>query len=133
MDEFQLIQHFFAKFNTDDTVYLGIGDDAAIVRCSASKNLAVCVDTLIAGVHFPASTNPKDISYKAVAVNLSDLAAMGAVPKWITLALTLPMADQNWLEQFSFGLAEICKSYNISLIGGDTTRGPLSITVQALG
>lgn len=133
MDEFTLINKYFSKSKHDNSVYLGVGDDAALVKVDASQALAICVDTLVEGVHFPINTNPEDIAYKAVAVNLSDLAAMGAEPKWITLALTMPRVDADWLKNFSEGLYACCDAYHVSLIGGDTTRGPLSVTIQAHG
>lgn len=133
MDEFDLINKYFSRPCHDNSVYLGVGDDAALVKADASQALAICVDTLVEGVHFPIKTNPEDIAYKAVAVNLSDLAAMGAEPKWITLALTLPNVNIDWLENFSKGLYDCCGAYHVSLIGGDTTRGSLSVTIQAHG
>lgn len=133
MNEFDLIKQFFAKTKTDSSLILGIGDDAAIIKIPSSQQLVLCVDTLVAGVHFPIQTKAEDIAYKAVAVNFSDLAAMGATPKWITLALTLPKADPKWLRNFSKSLFEICNAYHVKLIGGDTTRGPLAVTIQAHG
>lgn len=112
---------------------LGIGDDCAIMQVPEGKRLAVSTDTLIAGVHFPVSTSAEDIAYKALAVNLSDLAAMGAKPAWVSLALTLPEPDHQWLERFCSGFAKLAKIHNVQLIGGDTTRGSLSITIQVMG
>ena len=109
------------------------GDDCASVMVSADKQLLVTVDTLISGRHFPEDTRPEDIAYKSIMVNLSDLAAMGATPAWLTLAITLPEIDEDWLSRFSKTFAEILKRFNLSLIGGDTTKGALSITVQAMG
>jgi len=134
MNEFALIQRYFlekSRYNSD--VCMGIGDDAALVIPPSNQQLAISVDTLIEGVHFPVDTAPQDIGFKALAVNLSDLAAMGAQPLWFTLALTLPNVDKSWLEQFSEGLFEISNTYNIQLIGGDTTKGHLSITIQVIG
>jgi len=134
MNEFALIQRYFLeKSRYNSNVCMGIGDDAALVIPPPNQQLAISVDTLIAGVHFPVDTAPQDIGFKALAVNLSDLAAMGAQPLWFTLALTLPNVDKSWLEQFSEGLFEISNSYNIQLIGGDTTKGHLSITIQVIG
>lgn len=133
MNEFEIVKQYFSKNVNAPHLLLGIGDDAALVQADAKQSLAICVDTLIEGVHFPKTTNAADIAYKAVAVNLSDLAAMGAEPKWITLALTMPSFDEVWLENFSKGLIEACQKYTIALIGGDTTRGPLTVTVQAHG
>ena len=134
LNEFELINHFFkqqARYRPD--VILGIGDDAALLQIPEGQLLAVTTDTLIAGVHFPENSKPFDIAYKALAVNLSDLAAMGAEPAWISLALTLPEADQVWLEEFCNGLFTLIKKFNLQLIGGDTTRGHLSITITAQG
>lgn len=111
----------------------GIGDDAAVLNVPAGRQLVTTVDTLIAGVHFPAGTAPYDIGYKSLAVNLSDLASMGAEPAWITLAITLPENNAEWLEAFSKGLFEMANRFGVALIGGDTTRGDLSITIQATG
>jgi thiamine-monophosphate kinase len=134
MNEFALIQRYFwEKSRYNSNVCAGIGDDAALVIPPSNQQLAISVDTLIAGVHFPVDTAPQDIGFKALAVNLSDLAAMGAQPLWFTLALTLPNVDESWLERFSEGLFEISNSYNIQLIGGDTTKGHLSITIQVIG
>ena len=134
MSEFDIIQRYFTrKTNSDPALILGIGDDAALLHVPAGMELAVSVDTLVAGVHFPADTHPTDIGYKALAVSLSDMAAMGAEPRWATLALTLPEADESWLENFSKGFFELADRYGVQLIGGDTTRGPLAITVQIHG
>lgn len=134
MDEFSLIREFFLDATpAGDDVVLGIGDDAAVLEIPAPWQLVLCVDTLVAGRHFPSSTAAADIGWKALAVNLSDLAAMGAMPRWFTLALTLPEADTDWVSAFSAGLAELARSVPVSLVGGDTTRGPLSMTVTAGG
>ncbi len=114
-------------------VRLGIGDDAALLAMPAGKLLAVSTDTLVAGVHFPHDTAARDIGWKALAVNLSDLAAMGAEPAWATLALTLPGADARWVEEFADGFAELAHQHRVALVGGDTTQGPLSITVTIHG
>jgi len=135
MNEFALIQRYFGeKSRLLTTCCVGIGDDAALVMPPANQQLAISVDTLIAGVHFPQNTPPQDVGYKALAVNLSDLAAMGAQPLWFTLALTLPHFDEQWLAKFSDGLFEIAQLFNVQLIGGDTTRGnELSISIQIIG
>jgi thiamine-monophosphate kinase len=112
---------------------LGIGDDAALVTVPHGKQLVVTADTLVAGVHFPLTTAPFDIGYKALAVNLSDLAAMGARPAWYTLCVTLPQATESWMQDFCAGLEALMREIPVTLIGGDTTRGPLSITIQAMG
>ena len=114
-------------------VALGIGDDCALLEVPEGMQLAVSTDTLVAGVHFPAETAAADIGYKALAVNLSDLAAMGAEPAWFSLALTIPEMDWDWLRGFADGLLELAKEHDIALIGGDTTRGPLAVTVTVHG
>ncbi|HEY7871734.1 MAG TPA: thiamine-phosphate kinase [Rudaea sp.] len=114
-------------------VRLGIGDDAALLAVAAGQLLAVSTDTLVAGVHFPDDTAARDIGWKALAVNLSDLAAMGAEPAWATLALTLPSADARWVDEFADGFAELARRHRVALVGGDTTQGPLSITVTIHG
>ena len=114
-------------------VLLGIGDDAAICSVPDGMQLVISTDTLVAGVHFPADTAPADIGYKSLAVNLSDIAAMGAAPCWFSLALTVPEMDWDWLTQFSQGLLELAADHRLQLIGGDTTRGPLSITITVHG
>jgi thiamine-monophosphate kinase len=132
--EFSIIDHYFRRSGADrPDVALGIGDDAALLRVPDGQELVVTVDTLVAGVHFPADTPPSAIGHKALAVNLSDLAAMGATPAWVTLALTLPTADNDWLEAFVAGFFALATTHDVQLVGGDTTRGPLSITVQAMG
>ncbi len=132
--EFDLIaSHFATGFPTRADVQLGVGDDGALCTVPNGMQLVTVVDTLIAGVHFPLNTDPAAIAHKALAVNLSDIAAMAATPAWMTLALTLPEADETWLSAFSRGLRKLAKQYNVALIGGDTTHGPLSITIQVQG
>ncbi|MEQ8232589.1 MAG: thiamine-phosphate kinase [Gammaproteobacteria bacterium] len=134
MDEFELITRCFAPLGTDARdVVLGIGDDAAVLAVPPGHTLAVAVDTLVNGVHFPADIAPADLGYRVAAVNLSDLAAMGAEPRWATLALTLPAAEPAWVETFAGGLADACAPHGVALVGGDTTRGPLCVTVQLMG
>lgn len=136
LSEFELIRHYFTQSkasNQRSDVVLGIGDDCALLMPREDEELAVSVDTLVAGVHFPEQADPRDIAYRSLAVNLSDLAAMGAQPAWFTLALTLPEADKQWLESFSQGLFEIANRFDIALVGGDTTRGPLTISIQVMG
>ncbi|MEW6994548.1 thiamine-phosphate kinase [Colwelliaceae bacterium MEBiC 14330] len=134
MKEFELIKHFFTKqIVKRKDVSLGIGDDCAVLAPVENQNIVVTTDTLVAGVHFPFDTSPRAIGHKAVAVNLSDIAAMGAKPSWISLALTLPEVDETWLTEFCQGVFELCEFYNVELIGGDTTQGPLSITLTAQG
>lgn len=134
MKEFELIKRYFSEqmIKRKDVV-LGIGDDCAIVSPSERQNIAITTDTLVAGVHFPHETSARAIGHKSIAVNLSDLAAMGAEPTWISLAITLPEIDPQWVEEFCQGAFELCEFYNVQLIGGDTTQGPLSITVTAQG
>lgn len=132
--EFDLIQRYFADVTPSrPEVSLGIGDDAALVRVPPGNQLAISVDTLVSGVHFSPSVLPEHLGHKALAVNLSDLAAMGAAPAWATLALTLPAVDESWLGGFAAGFATLAKRHGVQLIGGDTTRGPLSITLQVQG
>lgn len=134
MNEFNLIDSFFKQnsYQRKD-VLVGIGDDCAITEMAAGQHLAVTTDTLASGVHFPPQTAPQAIAHKAVAANLSDLAAMGAAPAWISLALSIPEADEQWLDGFSTGLRELCEYYSVQLIGGDTVQGPLSVTITAMG
>ncbi|MCG2573523.1 thiamine-phosphate kinase [Acinetobacter sp. ME22] len=133
MAEFSLIDRYF-KTAASAQVDLGIGDDSAIVSPPVGEQLVICTDTLVAGRHFPLSTSAHAIGWKSVAVNLSDLAAMGATPHSILLALSLPQVDDTWLEGFSQGLFDCCAPYNVQLIGGDTTQSPhLTISVTALG
>ncbi|BBP43282.1 thiamine-phosphate kinase [Thiosulfativibrio zosterae] len=133
--EFDLINQYFAPLSQVDSGEVGIGDDGAILNCPANHQLVVVTDTLIAGRHFPLNTTPYDIAWKALAVNLSDLAAMGAKPAFYSLALTLSPQENNqaWLKSFSLGLKTLSEQAQIRLIGGDTTQGPLSITVTAQG
>lgn len=132
--EFELIQRYFQrKGSPQKDVALGIGDDAALLNPPAGQQLVIAIDTLVHGVHFPENTSPYDIGWKALAVNLSDLAAMGAEPAWFTLALTLPESSESWLTEFSAGLFDLANQYGLALVGGDTTRGPLTVTVQIAG
>ncbi len=133
LGEFDLIRKYFTSPSFRPDVTLGVGDDCAIVSIPPGKQLAVSTDTLVDTVHFPSGTAPEDIAYKAVAVNLSDLAAMGATPAWLTLALSFPKVDLDWIKAFSESFITTAGRYNVQLIGGDITRGPLSITVQAMG
>lgn len=134
MNEFSLIDTFFKSIGPNrDDVILGIGDDAACLTVPSDKRLIVSTDTLVADVHFLQSWDPFDIAWKALMVNLSDIAAMGGNPTWASLALTLPNLDIFWLNRFSEGLNAALKKYNVSLIGGDTTKGPLSITITIHG
>jgi thiamine-monophosphate kinase len=133
LSEFDIIKQYFTR---DITAYpeiiQGIGDDAAIWQ-QKDSTLVASVDTFLEGKHFFPDCAPEDIAYKALAVNLSDFAAMGAIPRWFTLALTLPEAKPDWLESFSNSLFTLAKQYDLILLGGDTTQGPLSITIQLMG
>ncbi len=133
LTEFTLIDHIARRTRARGDVALGIGDDAALLQPPPGQQLAVTADTLNAGVHFPSETLPADIGWKALAVNLSDLAAMGATPLWCTLSLSLPQADAGWLEGFTDGFFALADASGIALIGGDTTRGPLSLSITAMG
>ncbi len=132
--EFDLIQQYFSHdYPQRPEVVLSVGDDAALCNIPAGQQLAISVDTLVAGVHFPLDTTAEAIGHKALAVNLSDMAAMGAQPAWMTLALTCPQVDLEWLQGFAHGLRQLATAANVSLIGGDTTRGELTITIQIMG
>lgn len=131
--EFDLIREFFTRPARDAAVQLGVGDDAALLAIPAGQELVVTTDTLVNGRHFPEDAAPHDIGWKALAVNLSDLAAMGAQARWVTLALTLPDSDEKFLREFSQGFFALAEREGVSLVGGDTTRGPLAITVTAMG
>lgn len=132
--EFDLIARYFNRYRTARRdVQLGIGDDCALLTVAEKQLLAVSTDTLVEGIHFLKTIDPADLGYKALAVNLSDLAAMGADPAWVSLALTLPEVNTEWLEAFSDSLFEQLNYYGMQLIGGDTTRGPLSMTLTIQG
>ena len=132
--EFSMIARYFERVKSARLdVETGIGDDCALLNIPEKKTLAISTDTLVAGNHFLPDIDPADLAYKALAVNLSDLAAMGAEPAWLTLALTLPEADEAWLEAFSDSLFVQLNYYDMQLIGGDTTRGPLSMTLGIHG
>lgn len=134
LSEFGLIERYFSHCGvTRDDVRLGVGDDAALLECPPGQHLVAAMDTLVDGVHFPHGAPPASIGYRALAVNLSDLAAMGARAAWALLALTLPEADEAWLSQFTAGFARLARIHGVALVGGDTTRGPLCVTVQVLG
>lgn len=131
--EFDLIANYFNWPAVSDSVQLGVGDDAAVLAITPGHELVISVDTLVSGVHYPLDTLPQDIGYKSLIVNLSDIAAMGAQPRWFTLALTLPGYDTEWLAGFSSGLKQAALEYGVSLIGGDTTRGASTISIQIMG
>jgi thiamine-monophosphate kinase len=129
--EFELIAKHFTRPAAN--AVLGVGDDAALVDVSNGMDLAVSTDTMVSGTHFFPDVHPENLGHKALAVNLSDMAAMGAMPYWAMLALTLPTVDDAWLESFAKGFFDLAEEFNVSLIGGDTTRGPLSFTVTIMG
>lgn len=132
--EFDLIRTYFrSTAKPASGVLLGVGDDAALLAPTPGHTLVVATDTLVAGRHFPADTAARDIGHKLMAVNLSDMAAMGARPRWALLALTLPEADADWLAAFADGLFALARLHDVSLVGGDTTRGPLTLSLTLLG
>ena len=133
-DEFSLINRYFSACGAagNDTL-LGVGDDCALLAPPTGEVLAVTTDTLLAGVHFPLDSPPRLIAQRALAVNLSDMAAMGATPRWFQLALTMPVANKDWLAEFSAGLNTMACQFNCALVGGDTTRGPLTISITLMG
>jgi len=136
MNEFSLIEKYFSSQTRQRKNYhtaLGIGDDAAIINVPAGQQLVATMDTLISGVHFPAETSPQDIAYKSLAVNVSDLVAMAATPAYFLLSLSMPVADESFMKAFSTGLFEAADEFGIALVGGDTCKGPLSISIQANG
>ncbi|MBT3854454.1 MAG: thiamine-phosphate kinase [Thiotrichales bacterium] len=133
MNEFDLIKSYFNWPLSDPSIELGVGDDAALFQIDSDCQLVTSTDTLSEGVHFFKDAHPGDIAYKSLAVNLSDIAAMGAQAKCFTLSLTLPKLDESWLQAFSDSLREASEFFNVSLIGGDTTKGPLNITITIMG
>ena len=133
MNEFDLIQSYFNWEVADPSVELGVGDDAALFTLNPGYQLVTSTDTLVEGVHFFKDDSPRDIAYKSLAVNLSDMAAMGATAKCYTLSLTIPELDKEWLKDFSSSLKESSKLFNVHLIGGDTTKGPLNISINMMG
>ena len=134
LSEFSLIQRFFTKQRiTNPSTRLGIGDDCALLSIPDGYELAITTDTMVENIHFFAGTDPEWLGHKLLAVNLSDLAAMGAKPVSVTLALTLPKVDEIWLTAFAHGFLKLAERYSVDLIGGDTTSGPLTLTVQAMG
>ena len=133
LSEFELIERYFAKSRPAHGVELGVGDDCALLRTAPGMELAVSTDMLVEGRHFSAGADPFKLGHKSLAVNLSDMAAMGAAPRWATLALALPDADEAWLERFSAGFFALAGQYDVALVGGDTTRGPLTISLTIMG
>jgi thiamine-monophosphate kinase len=134
MGEFELIARYFSRLGPERSdVLIGVGDDGAVLQPPPGQMLVAAVDALVAGVHFPEDTEPSAVGHKALAVNLSDLAAMGAEPAWATLTLTVSHADEGWLGDFAAGFAELAVEAGIQLVGGDTTHGPLTVAVNVLG
>ncbi len=138
LGEFQLIDRYFRPLQqpgglSRPDVLLGVGDDGAVLRVPAGRDLVAVLDTLVEGRHFLPGCDPRAIGHRALAVNLSDLAAMGATPAWALLGLTLPAADDTFLHALAAGLAELAARHGVALVGGDTTAGPLALTVQAMG
>src|SRR5579863_2689884 len=134
LTETSLIERYFRAAGAQRSdVTLGIGDDAAILSVPPGSALVATTDTLVAGVHFPHGSPAASIGHRALAVNLSDLAAMGARPAWALLALTLPDIDEDWLAEFAAGFSDLARAHDVALVGGDTTAGPLCVTVQILG
>jgi thiamine-monophosphate kinase len=132
--EFELIGRYFARLGAQRTdVRIGVGDDGAVLIPPASRELVAVTDSLVEGVHFPRGSPPASVGHRAFAVNLSDIAAMGAEPAWALLALTIPESDEAWLGEFARAAGDLCRRHGVALIGGDTTRGPLSITVTIIG
>lgn len=132
--EFDIIREYFSQLTPPrPDVVLGVGDDCALLAVPPGRELAVSMDTLVEGRHFSPGAEPQALGHRCLAVNLSDLAAMGAEPAWVTLALTLPAADSDWLAGFARGFGALAREHGMQLVGGDTTRGPLSITVQVHG
>ncbi len=132
--EFELIGKYFSRLGaTRSDVRIGVGDDGAVLMPPASRELVVVTDTLVEGVHFPAGSPPASIGHRSFAVNLSDIAAMGAEATWALLALTMPSSDEEWLAEFARAAGDLCRRHGVSVVGGDTTRGPLSITVTLMG
>ncbi len=131
MSEFDLIQRYFTRPTPSAT--LGVGDDAALLRVADGMELAVSTDMLVSGTHFFPDTDPYLLGHKTLAVNLSDLAAMGAQPRWAMLSLSLPEENENWLQRFSEGFFDLADEHGVELVGGDTTRGPLNLCVTIMG
>ena len=151
LGEFDLIRRYFVRgspthglphgaahgaargADTDAGVILGIGDDAALIELPPGTQLVAAVDSIVVGRHFPEGADARSIGHRALAVNLSDMAAMGATPAWATLALTMPRVDPEWLQRFADGFLDLADAHGVALVGGDTTRGPLTLSVQILG
>jgi thiamine-monophosphate kinase len=134
LSEFEIIERYFSACGARRSdVRLGVGDDAALLECAPGEQLVAAIDTLVAGRHFPEGSPPNSIGHRALAVNLSDLAAMGARPAWALLSLTLLEVEEAWLESFAAGFGKLARIHDVALVGGNTTGGPLCISVQILG
>ncbi len=134
LNEFELIRRFFSPLSAaDENVVCGIGDDCALLALAPGEQLATSVDSMVAGRHFPVDADPGKLGWRCLAAATSDLAACGARPLGFTLALTLPSADESWLAAFASGLGEAARAFELPLVGGDTTRGPLTLSLQVLG
>ncbi len=134
MDEFELIHRYFSRLGAARAdVLVGVGDDAAILRGTDDSDLVAAVDTIVSGRHFLEGSDARSIGHRSLAVNLSDLAAMGASPAWAMLSLTLPAPSPEWLEGFARGFGELARAHEVMLVGGDTTAGPLTVSVQIMG
>lgn len=129
--EFEIIDQYFKK-KMKQTL-LGVGDDAAIIHIKKNREIVISSDMLVENVHFLKNTNPAHLGWKSLAVNLSDIAAMGAIPKWATLSISLPKINHGWLKEFSKGFFKCADQFGIDLIGGDTTKGPLTISITIMG
>jgi thiamine-monophosphate kinase len=134
VDEFELIRRYFTRDAQASDVIVGIGDDGAVLEPESGTQQVQVIDTMVEGVHFPPGMAAADIGYRVVAVNLSDIAAMGAKPRWMTLALTLADQDESWVDQFAAGLFDAAREYDVELVGGDTTSGKVIVaTVHMTG
>ena len=137
MDEHLLIQKYFSNigsaFLAEHNVEVSVGDDASVIAAKNNTHQINSIDTSIEGVHFIKDMSPSDIAYRSCVVALSDLAACGARPQWYSIALTIPELKESWVKEYSEGLIEFSEEYKIPLVGGDTTKGTLSITVQVMG
>jgi len=134
LDEFEIIRRYFTPKEKSESVIVGVGDDGAVLRPDPGRDLITVIDSLVAGVHFPDKLYPEDVGYRAVAVNVSDIAAMGGRPRWMTLALTLDKNKRGWEEDFASGIAIAADTYGIDLVGGDLTHGSETVvSVQITG
>lgn len=133
LGEFDIIARYFTRRSRRTDVLLGVGDDAAVLQMPSDRRLVAAVDTIVQDIHFPRGTAAGDVGYRALAVNISDIAAMGAVPVWFTLSLSMPTADADWIAKFAAGMFALADAYDMELVGGDTVKGPLVITIQIFG